>query len=102
MSEVTEVYYQPISSYLAEPFARPRSSTGLAGYITEAEQAEKHDISLATLRRWRQQRYGPQAVQIGRRFYYREDATERWLAEQEAAAKASAEPRRGRPRWAGR
>jgi hypothetical protein len=70
-----------------------------AGYLTEIEQARKDDISVATLRRRRAQKYGPQPVQIGRKFYYRDDATECWLAKQEAAVMAAAQPpRRGRPR----
>jgi hypothetical protein len=63
------------------------------GYIAEKDQAEKHGISLATLRRWRDRKYGPAPIRVGRRYFYREDASERWLAEQESAA---AEPRRRR------
>ena len=105
MSEIEKVRYEPIrhafqkwvDSRRAEP-----APGGIPGYITEAEQAAKDGISLATLRRRRARKYGPQPVPFGRKFYYREDATERWLEEQEAAAEAATEPRRrGRPRRAG-
>jgi hypothetical protein len=65
----------------------------LSGYIPETAQAEKHNVSVATLRRWKRLKYGPQPVQIGRKFFYRVDASERWLEGQETAA---AEPRRRR------
>jgi hypothetical protein len=65
------------------------------GYIPETAQAEKHGVSLATQRRWRKLKYGPAAVRIGRRYYYRADASEDWLAAQETAA---AEPPRRRRR----
>jgi hypothetical protein len=66
------------------------------GYIPESAQAEKHGVSLATLRRWRKQNYGPTAVQIGRKFFYRDYATEEWFKQQESAASEPA--RRGRRR----
>jgi hypothetical protein len=64
---------------------------GFAGYIPEKAQAEKHGISLATLRRWRGMKYGPAPIKVGRRYFYRDDASERWLA---ALENAAAEPRR--------
>jgi hypothetical protein len=73
-----------------------RIALSVAGYISEREQAEKHGITLTTLRRWRRRNYGPKGVQVGRKFLYRDDASERWLEEQEAAAAAAAEPRRRR------
>jgi hypothetical protein len=90
------VRYGDSSSPLRELLGTAAAVNKPAGYITEAEQARKDNISLATLRRRRVSRYGPQPVQFGRKFYYREDATERWLAEQETAAREP--PRRGRPR----
>ena len=106
MSEIEEVRYEPIrhefQAWVDSRCAAPTAG-GIPGYITEAAQAAKDGISLATLRRRRARRYGPQPVLYGRKFYYRGDATECWLAEQEAGAKASAgPPRRGRPRRAGR
>jgi hypothetical protein len=66
------------------------------GYIPEKAQAEKHDVSVATLRRWKKLKYGPQPVQIGRKYFYRADASERFLAEQETATEHRDRPRRRR------
>jgi hypothetical protein len=85
--------YRPVSSEFAELYEKLASSTALSGWLTEAEQAAKDRVSIATLRRRRARRYGPQPVQFGRKFLYRSDASERFLAEQETAA---AEPRRRR------
>jgi hypothetical protein len=57
----------------------------IPGWLTEAQQAMKDHVNIATLRRRRVDRYGPMPIKFGRRFFYREDATERWLEEQEAA-----------------
>jgi predicted DNA-binding transcriptional regulator AlpA len=68
-----------------------RCGEGFNGYIAEKDQAQKHGVSLATLRRWRDRKYGPQPVRIGRKYFYRDDASEQWLA---ALENAAAEPRR--------
>jgi hypothetical protein len=72
---------------------------GIEGFITEFEHAAQLGIAVATVRRWRRQRYGPQAVTIGRKFYYREDAAQTFAIAQLERAEAASEPRRrGRPR----
>jgi len=71
----------------------------ISGFITEHQLARQLGLTLSTIRRWRRQRYGPQAVTIGRRFYYREDAAQTFAAAQLEKAEAAAEPRRrGRQR----
>jgi hypothetical protein len=70
-------------------------SAALSGWLTEAEQAAKDCVSVATLRRRRARRYGPLPVQFGRKYLYRSDASEKFLEAQEMAA---AEPPRGRRR----
>ncbi len=74
-----------------------RSSPKIDGYISEAAQSARSGISVWTLRRWRAIGYGPKWHKFGRHVLYREDASERFLAEQEAAG-LQKEPRRGRPR----
>jgi predicted DNA-binding transcriptional regulator AlpA len=75
------------------------SASGIDGFITEQELADKLALSLATVRRWRRRGYGPKSVRIGRRDYYREDAVERFASDQLAKAEREIEaPRRGRRR----
>jgi hypothetical protein len=67
---------------------------GIAGFISEFEFAARLGVQIQTVRRWRRQRYGPSAVAVGKRLYYRENAAQTFAAEQAEAA-----PRhRGRPR----
>jgi hypothetical protein len=87
--------YQPVSPDLYERLlASTAPPAGPCGWLTEAEQAAKDCVSVATLRRRRARGYGPQPVQFGRKFLYRSDASERFLEEQETAAAE----RRDRPR----
>jgi hypothetical protein len=72
--------------------------SGIEGFITEFEFATQLGIAVATVRRWRRQRYGPQAVTIGRRFYYRENAASTFAAEEELKQAERAPRKRGRPR----
>ncbi len=74
-----------------------RSSPKIDGYISEATLSARLGLSVWTLRRWRERGYGPRWQKFGRHVLYREDASERFLAEQEAAG-GQKEPRRGRPR----
>ena len=52
----------------------------VAGLRSETEQAERLGISLRTLRRWRDIKYGPTPTQIGRFFYYSDDAERAFIA----------------------
>jgi DNA-binding transcriptional MerR regulator len=52
----------------------------LPGYISEQEQAERLNLTIRTLRKYRQTRVGPPWVKIGKRVLY-PDSLE-WLADQ--------------------
>jgi hypothetical protein len=73
------------------------SSPQVRGYISEVEQAQRSGISIWTLRAWRTKGYGPRFVKFGRHVLYPEDAAERFLVEEQAAAQKGPR-RRGRPR----
>jgi hypothetical protein len=90
-----ELLNAKLHDFLSDEGAPPK----IKGFLTEEEQARKHGHCIATQRRWRRRGYGPSATPFGRNWVYREDGTERWLADQLARAEAVAEPRRrGRPR----
>jgi hypothetical protein len=92
MAEVEFGRYRPVSPEdLGFVFSPP---AGPSGWLGEAEQAAKDNVSVATLRRRRVRGYGPQPVQFGRKYLYRNDASERWLEQQESAA--AEEPARRR------
>jgi hypothetical protein len=75
--------------------------SGIEGFITEFEFAAQLGVAVTTVRRWRRQRYGPKAIAIGRRFYYRENAAQSFAVDQLKQAEGEREPpRRGRPRRA--
>jgi hypothetical protein len=99
LSEITEVTYRPLDpepylQALQPPFARR-----INGYINEAELANQLGVAVPTLRRWRRKGYGPKAIPIGRKFYYRQDAAPTFAAAQLKKAEAAGEPpRRGRGR----
>jgi predicted site-specific integrase-resolvase len=77
---------------------KPMNAPELPGFFTEAEQAKRLGIGLATLRRWRRLGVGPKPDRCGRRHLYSHDADAKWLAEQRAEAERIARkraPRRG-------
>jgi glutathione S-transferase len=79
--------YRPVSSdNFAELYQRLAPPSGPSGWLSEEEQAAKDCVSVATLRRRRAYGYGPQPIRFGRKFLYRCDASESWLAAQEATA----------------
>jgi hypothetical protein len=55
----------------------------LAGYVPEAELARQLKTTPRTLQRWRKQRIGPPAVQLGRDWYYCIENFRAWLATRE-------------------
>ena len=67
----------------------------LSGWISRLDLALELDLTVDTLRRWEKRRFGPPPVRAGRRVYYRRDAVQEWLQQQEQA-----DPRR--PRTGGR
>jgi Helix-turn-helix domain len=95
LSEIEGVRYQPvpagIDEYLLGSTSLQRGASGICGWITERQLADKLDLSLATVRRWRRRGYGPKSVRIGRRDFYREDAVERFAADQLAKAERELE-----------
>ena len=48
--------------------------------LTEEEVARQLRVSLASLRRWRLERRGPQFIKVGSLVRYRLDEIEAWLA----------------------
>jgi len=52
----------------------------MTSLITEADVAERLHVSLASVRRWRLERRGPQFVKVGSLVRYRPEDLETWLA----------------------
>jgi hypothetical protein len=77
---------------------KPMQSPTIPGYFSEAEQATRLGIGLASLRRWRRLRIGPVSVRVGRRVLYPHGADEKWLATQQAEAERKPNGSAGR-RW---
>ena len=48
--------------------------------LTEEEVAKRLSVSLASVRRWRLERRGPQFIKVGSLVRYRPEAFESWLA----------------------
>jgi excisionase family DNA binding protein len=48
--------------------------------LTEREVARQIKVSLASLRKWRVERRGPQFVKVGALVRYRPEDVERWMA----------------------
>lgn len=48
--------------------------------LTEDEVAEQLHVSVASLRRWRLERRGPQFIKVGSLVRYRPEDLETWLA----------------------
>jgi hypothetical protein len=76
-----------------------RTPPQILGYISEDSQASRSGVTVSTLRRWRGRGYGPRWEKFGRFVLYAEDANQRFIEEEAAAAEAQRQPRRpGRPR----
>jgi excisionase family DNA binding protein len=48
--------------------------------LTEHEVARRLHVSVASLRKWRVERRGPQFIKVGSLVRYREEALQDWLA----------------------
>lgn len=48
--------------------------------LTEEDVAKQLNVSVATLRRWRLERRGPQFIKVGSLVRYRPEELEAWLA----------------------
>jgi hypothetical protein len=55
----------------------------LDGYRSVDQTASDLGVSLRLLRKWRSLRVGPPYVEIGRRFYYRDEQIAAWLKARE-------------------
>ena len=66
----------------------PRSTTPrlLGGWISRLDLALELGVTVETLHRWEKLRFGPPCVRAGRKIYYRRDAVQDWLMQQEAPA----------------
>lgn len=74
----------------------PRSSVPrlLSGWISRLDLALELGVTVETLHRWEKLRFGPPCVRAGRKIYYRRDAVQDWLMQQEAPASRRAGARR--------
>lgn len=66
----------------------PRSGTTrlMNGWISRLDLALELEVTVETLHRWEKLRFGPPCVRAGRKIYYRRDAVQDWLMQQEAPA----------------
>ena len=67
-------------------FPRPSTPRLLSGWISRLDLALELDLTVETLHRWEKLRFGPPCVRAGRKIYYRRDAVQDWLMQQEAPA----------------
>jgi hypothetical protein len=51
----------------------------IPGYTSEAETAVELNISVRTLRKWRQLKIGPPWVEIGRQIHYPDESRSAWI-----------------------
>lgn len=66
----------------------------MCGWITRLDLALELGVTVETLHRWEKLRFGPPCVRAGRKIYYRRDAVQDWLLQQEAPAPRRAGARR--------
>jgi excisionase family DNA binding protein len=59
--------------------------------LTEEEVAKQLHVSVASLRRWRLERRGPQFIKVGSLVRYRPEEIEAWLAAQPTGGTGRAE-----------
>ena len=55
----------------------------VAGYSSEADTADELNVTIRTLRKWRQRRVGPAWVKVGRQVIYSIESRMSWLKDQE-------------------
>jgi hypothetical protein len=75
---------------LAERQAKQRAarwkrkrSVHIPGYTPESETAEELNVSVRTLRKWRQLRIGPPYIEVGRQIHYGDESRAAWLKSRE-------------------
>jgi hypothetical protein len=62
-----------------EQRAPRRKRKRIHGYTPEAETAEELNVSVRTLRKWRQLRIGPAYIEVGRQIHYPDEPRAAWL-----------------------
>jgi len=67
---------------------------GMDTLLTEEDVAKQLHVSVASLRRWRLERRGPQFIKVGSLVRYRPEELEAWLAAQPTGGASPAAPRR--------
>jgi hypothetical protein len=55
----------------------------IPGYTPEPETAEELNVSIRTLRKWRQLRIGPPYIEVGRQIHYGDESRAAWLKSRE-------------------
>jgi hypothetical protein len=55
----------------------------IPGYTPEPETAEELNVSVRTLRKWRQLRIGPPYIEVGRQIHYGDESRAAWLKARE-------------------
>jgi transposase len=76
------------------PESKEKPHKLLIGWISRLNLALELGLSVDTLRRWEAQRTGPPCVRAGRKVYYRRDAVQDWLQQQELPSPRRAGGRR--------
>lgn len=73
---------------MTETATQPRQGKPrlLSGWISRLDLALELEVTVETLHRWEKLRFGPPCVRAGRKIYYRRDAVQDWLMQQEAPA----------------
>jgi hypothetical protein len=66
----------------------------MSGWISRLDLALELGVTVETLRRWESLRFGPPCVRAGRKIFYRRDAVQDWLTQQEAPMPRRAGARR--------
>lgn len=71
---------------MTETITSPRATKTrvLSGWISRLDLALELGVTVETLHRWEKLRFGPPCVRAGRKIYYRRDAVQDWLLQQEA------------------
>jgi len=81
---------------MTELATSPRSGKPglLSGWISRLDLAHELGVTVETLHRWEKLRFGPPCVRAGRKIYYRRDAVQDWLMQQEVPTRRHAGARR--------
>jgi hypothetical protein len=62
---------------------RKQHARRIPGYTPEPETAEELNVSVRTLRKWRQLRIGPPYIEVGRQIHYGDESRAAWLKSRE-------------------